>query len=429
MAFGARGLAYAFPYVLPAALAAQGLLGMDPGLPYAAAADAARVLAPGAGVARTFPSVTDVRGDLFSSFAPLPVTQVPQSAVLLPDAHAFSRLLAAAELLRDRSRGVTVDPQGRIVLARGPQGYARRGVFVTRPRRERARFDAIQLGVDADAPDGTGYTIWFRGVDPATAARAPWTQVVREQEVRYEQPWPAWQVQVVMFTTRADQTPTFTAVVGHPALVGPVAGLLGQGQGAAPDPAPRRGPEPGPKATPPPAQDRDRDRDDDRGHRIIPRAEWGAKPSKDGRTPMKPERFTIHHTASRTKDYDGASSIRGIQAYHQGSQGWSDIGYHYVIGPDGKIFEGRPPETLGAHCIPNTGKVGICLVGNFEAGDEVPDAAADALVWLLARLSRRLGIGAGEKLTGHRDFMQTACPGDKLYRMLPGIQARLRSKL
>jgi hypothetical protein len=44
--------------------------------------------------------------------------------------------------------------------------------------------------------------------------------------------------------------------------------------------------------------------------------------------------------------------------------GWSDIGYHYVIRRNGDLEPGRPVEKAGAHARGNNkSSIGICLVG------------------------------------------------------------------
>lgn len=47
--------------------------------------------------------------------------------------------------------------------------------------------------------------------------------------------------------------------------------------------------------------------------------------------------------------------------------GWAGIGYHYVIHKDGRIEQGRPEGTIGAHCYGyNQTSIGIVSVGNFD---------------------------------------------------------------
>lgn len=54
----------------------------------------------------------------------------------------------------------------------------------------------------------------------------------------------------------------------------------------------------------------------------------------------KVDRIVVHHTAdSLDKHYDDKAMIRAIYAYHAVSRGWGDIGYNYLIGQRGAIYE------------------------------------------------------------------------------------------
>jgi N-acetyl-anhydromuramyl-L-alanine amidase AmpD len=120
-------------------------------------------------------------------------------------------------------------------------------------------------------------------------------------------------------------------------------------------------------------------------------------------------RIVIHHSASHF-----STTIEDIQAWHY-ANGWSGVGYHFVIHADGSIWEGRPIETQGAHAYQdkdheaNTDGIGICLAGNFMTA--IPtEAQMASLVWLIQDIWKiYLGIG----VIGHKDVMATACPGDK----------------
>ena len=53
-----------------------------------------------------------------------------------------------------------------------------------------------------------------------------------------------------------------------------------------------------------------------------------------------------------------------IRDYHVNVLGWSDVGYHFLITPDGEIHNGRPLNQVGSHCKGhNFDSVGICLIG------------------------------------------------------------------
>lgn len=56
----------------------------------------------------------------------------------------------------------------------------------------------------------------------------------------------------------------------------------------------------------------------------------------------KVERIIVHHTAENNPNgKDDLTLIRGIYYYHAVVRGWGDIGYNYLIGQRGKIYEGR----------------------------------------------------------------------------------------
>ena len=71
----------------------------------------------------------------------------------------------------------------------------------------------------------------------------------------------------------------------------------------------------------------------------------------------------IHCTATRP---DANCTVESIRHYHK-SLGWHDIGYHYVVYPDGSVHAGRPVEEVGAHCPGhNAQSIGIAYVGGLD---------------------------------------------------------------
>jgi N-acetyl-anhydromuramyl-L-alanine amidase AmpD len=114
------------------------------------------------------------------------------------------------------------------------------------------------------------------------------------------------------------------------------------------------------------------------------------------------KRVIIHHTASA----DVPAST--IHQWHL-NQGWSGIGYHFVIRANGVVERGRPEQTIGAHAgsAGNGDSIGIVLTGNFEIG--APSTAQMiALTELIKELRGRYGNLA---VIGHKDVVATACPG------------------
>ena len=125
------------------------------------------------------------------------------------------------------------------------------------------------------------------------------------------------------------------------------------------------------------------------GFGIVTREAWGARRTSCGPTDAPKYRITIHHT--ETGSSNPAAQLRSIQAYHI-SKGWCDIGYHFLVGADGRLYEGRPLEIRGVHTLSNnTGNVGIAFVGSFD-GSPPSDAMLDIVARLMGTLSRLYGI-------------------------------------
>lgn len=105
------------------------------------------------------------------------------------------------------------------------------------------------------------------------------------------------------------------------------------------------------------------------------------------------------------------------------SNGWADIGYHYVVDPAGRVWEARPIQLQGAHVkYNNEGNLGVMVMGNFE--EQYPTSAASAsLDDFVAELMRRHGVGVGRVYT-HREIRPTACPGRNLQRVMESARSR-----
>ena len=101
------------------------------------------------------------------------------------------------------------------------------------------------------------------------------------------------------------------------------------------------------------------------GIKVFTRRDWGARPPKSPYADLGPLRTAvIHHGgpvgAPRWTFASAAQTCRSWQDYHMDVQGWSDIGYHFLIDGLGRIYLGRPADALGAHVLKqNTGRIGI----------------------------------------------------------------------
>ncbi|OGL77387.1 hypothetical protein A3J43_03730 [Candidatus Uhrbacteria bacterium RIFCSPHIGHO2_12_FULL_54_23] len=190
---------------------------------------------------------------------------------------------------------------------------------------------------------------------------------------------------------------------------------------------------------------------------IISRASWASDESlhidKDG-NPAWPETygevkaFIVHHTGGTNGGADPAATIRAIQRYHGKTLGWGDIGYNYLIAPDGRIYEGRTggEGVVGGHTYNdkkklgyNTGSVGIAVLGNYEGKDALTGAAKESLARLIAEKSFEHEVAPNGETTlkdiaiptviAHRDVDATICPGSGITAELLQVRQLARANL
>ena len=127
--------------------------------------------------------------------------------------------------------------------------------------------------------------------------------------------------------------------------------------------------------------------------------------------------IVVHHVGEITRDV----SAEEIHGWHK-NNGWSGIGYHFVIRKDGTIERGRPQEMIGSHAKGfNWESVGINVVGDFEQEEPMPEQV-ESLARLVAYLEDQY---AELQVSGHRDLMSTDCPGANLYCLLPDLGGKV----
>ena len=124
---------------------------------------------------------------------------------------------------------------------------------------------------------------------------------------------------------------------------------------------------------------------------------------------MRQIKEIIIHCADTPEGRDDKAA--DIKRWHK-AQGWSDIGYHYVIDIDGTIEPGRPLETAGAHCTGhNANSIGICYIGGCDKKMQPKDTRTDAQkASLLLLLKYLVAKYPGVTIYGHRDFANKSCP-------------------
>jgi len=127
----------------------------------------------------------------------------------------------------------------------------------------------------------------------------------------------------------------------------------------------------------------------------------------------------VHCSATRPNWMDGHSTeakVDEIRRWHISGNGWSDIGYHYVIDRDGTVAKGRPLARTGAHTRGrNRDTVGICLIGGHGSAstdsfsDNFTSEQDEALRNLLTSLMQTYDTIS--KVSGHNQYAPKACPG------------------
>lgn len=162
---------------------------------------------------------------------------------------------------------------------------------------------------------------------------------------------------------------------------------------------------------------------------VVPRSSWTrAKPKVWDTKPMgRVSRITVHHDGMTpfrsTSSSASAQRLESIRNAHVSSNGWADIGYHFVVDPAGRVWEARPTTLQGAHVkYNNEGNLGVMMMGNYE--QQVPTAAASSAIdEFVSVLMRRYGVPVGRVYT-HREIRPTACPGRNLQMVMETARSR-----
>ncbi|XP_015234834.1 PREDICTED: N-acetylmuramoyl-L-alanine amidase-like [Cyprinodon variegatus] len=156
---------------------------------------------------------------------------------------------------------------------------------------------------------------------------------------------------------------------------------------------------------------------------IISRCSWGAEPYRGTPTQLSlPLTYLfIHHTHTPSEPCltfeKCAADMRSMQQFHQEDRGWDDIGYSFVAGGDGNIYEGRGWNWQGAHTYGYNSKgFGVSFIGDYQS--RLPSQHSMDLV---REQLASCAVGGGRLVSsyiikGHRDVVSTACPGDAFYQ-------------
>jgi N-acetylmuramoyl-L-alanine amidase len=157
--------------------------------------------------------------------------------------------------------------------------------------------------------------------------------------------------------------------------------------------------------------------------KIVSRSEWKANSSVLVKMETKPvSHVFIHHTEGSEWICDNQAKcsevVRDIQKFHQITRGWDDIGYNFLVGGDGNVYEGRGWDKVGAHTRGmNDKSIAISLIGDYT-NISPSDQMLEVTQKLIACGKEKGFVSEEAKIHGHRDQNCTACPGNKLYEII-----------
>jgi len=124
----------------------------------------------------------------------------------------------------------------------------------------------------------------------------------------------------------------------------------------------------------------------------------------------------IHHTWKPDhSNFDGNNHLtlqNNMRNYHVNTRGWSAIGQHVTLMPDGQYVTGRPfgktPASIKGW---NTGAFAIEMLGNFDTGNDPFDKAQkESILYIANYFGEKIGY---DNVKFHREGpgVSKSCPG------------------
>jgi hypothetical protein len=189
---------------------------------------------------------------------------------------------------------------------------------------------------------------------------------------------------------------------------------------------------------------------------VVSRTDWGCP---DGQA--SPRRPPVYHpvthiiihqteTPNHTDPYqDWAGWVRSVWNYHTNVLWWGDVGYNYLLDPNGVIYEGRAggDEVVGIHDTHNDGSMGIGFLGCYGDCDDPRLSEADPSQVMLESAADLMAWKLGQKgidpfstapyhhlpdvpvIAGGRDVTSTSSPGSRLYNQLPYLRQMAEDRI
>jgi N-acetylmuramoyl-L-alanine amidase len=120
-------------------------------------------------------------------------------------------------------------------------------------------------------------------------------------------------------------------------------------------------------------------------------------------------KIIIHFTETpEFQDFD----VDDVRDWHL-KNGWSDIGYHFLVNLDGTVELGRQIDLIGSHCYgENYDSIGVCYVGGKCTDGTLADTRTpEQMKSIDIVISFIRSMYGYIPCYGHNDFSDKVCPG------------------
>ncbi|XP_021520245.1 peptidoglycan recognition protein 4 isoform X1 [Meriones unguiculatus] len=153
---------------------------------------------------------------------------------------------------------------------------------------------------------------------------------------------------------------------------------------------------------------------------IVPQSAWGARESHCPKMALPAKYAIILHTAGRTCSQPAECRllVRDLQSFFMDRRNTCDIGYNFLVGQDGGVYEGVGWNSQGA-CTDGYDDIAlsIAFMGIFT-GSPPNTAALEAAQDLIQCAVVKGYLTPNYLLMGHSDVSNTLSPGQALYNII-----------
>ncbi len=188
---------------------------------------------------------------------------------------------------------------------------------------------------------------------------------------------------------------------------------------------------------------------------VISRTQWGCPDGQN--SPRRPPVYApvthivVHQseTPNSPHPYSGyVGWVRSIWNFHANILRWGDVGYNYLIDPDGKIYEGRAggDNVIGIHDSHNAGSMAIGFISCYGNCDNpwlsvapfhnpMFNSAVELIAWKVNQRSLNPlgsapynGLPNIPVIAGGRDVTSTTSPGANIYNRLGELRNKVAER-